>query len=493
MTLRRMRAFQSSDWLLIQSLGKELSVLQKLCRASRRIWSKPSKDMSILEPSRNKIKKPPHPIKIYSVHHCSYRKRASKREERVSNKKFKMILTLLSKLKDCELQNFINQVTPRIERNQRDTRFKISKSQILNFRAMENLLKIHHSVISARKLPKIKLMKLSIKRGFLKVGTSNHASFQSDHLDATEDCNRSILPDLSQKELCIDNSLNLDPCIENKSSLVVAPARLTYRHLTQKSRSEMVQKELDLLKRHEDLQAKVYPEFGDSCVSDIELTKPHRFLYTEEFLVAFYKNCLMDIPGSAMIWIHLKKTKDLRIFFSHNFPRKCNSLVIDRLESGHISLDHLLPQISRISPRLSVEICFMHFYINEKQLKRILAASRHVEILEISWCELHIPRVPDLSHGLKGATMEKIKLLHCRFSGCSNAWTKSKELKNLIKGLATSSDFKQSLGEFHFDGSEFGKDFEEIFEERFINSFAKQFGKDLGAKFTAEFGEKFMD
>ncbi|CAI2366827.1 unnamed protein product [Moneuplotes crassus] len=99
----------------------------------------------------------------------------------------------------------------------------------------------------------------------------------------------------------------------------------------------------------------------------------------------------------------------------------------------------------RISSKVTRRVGFLFFRFSLPQLKRLVAAYRHVAILEIWKCELSIPTVPDFSKALQNCQIKKISLWRIGTDSYRNWEDHPDEFKNLIQGFATSSDLRLSL------------------------------------------------
>ncbi|CAI2366064.1 unnamed protein product [Moneuplotes crassus] len=99
----------------------------------------------------------------------------------------------------------------------------------------------------------------------------------------------------------------------------------------------------------------------------------------------------------------------------------------------------------RISSKVIRVATFSHFCLNLSQLKRLIAAYRHVERLDICCCELSIPTAPDFSKALQNCQIEEINLLGTGSYSYKNWRDHPEEFNNLIQGFARSTDLRTSL------------------------------------------------
>ncbi|CAI2371814.1 unnamed protein product [Moneuplotes crassus] len=113
-----------------------------------------------------------------------------------------------------------------------------------------------------------------------------------------------------------------------------------------------------------------------------------------------------------------------------------------------------LNSLTTLSSKVVREINFSQFSIGLPQLKRLVAAFRHVRTLWLTHCRLSIPSVPDLSKALKNCQIQVIDLEGSGDSDCSDWENNFDEFENLVQGLASSSDLRLSLEEVYVYGCE---------------------------------------
>ncbi|CAI2386848.1 unnamed protein product [Moneuplotes crassus] len=249
-------------------------------------------------------------------------------------------------------------------------------------------------------------------------------------------------------------------------------------------RSEYIMIELNVQQKYRDFQSKVCSDVKENGCDDIYLATSLKFECYRNGSLAWYKHRFLRIPDKNQIMIESKRFNALGVFLFQNFPRRVQTCWLYYPLDDCLLPNHILPQILRFSSSVKKEICFCGFQFNEKQLKRFLAAFRHVEIVEFYGCTLLVPRVPDFSLALKGSKIRVLRFTYISFSRKFNYFTGPNELKNLIEGLATSPDLKKSLQEFHLEGSRFEKELLEVCEETVTQIFVKYFGKRIVLKYS---------
>ncbi|CAI2386060.1 unnamed protein product [Moneuplotes crassus] len=268
-----------------------------------------------------------------------------------------------------------------------------------------------------------------------------------------------------------------------------------YSIIWEKSKKTM--KELNVQQKFIDFQIKIYSEAEEKGCDKIYAISPYKVLFYCKGYGSFYTNCFLKIPDASKMTILSKKLKNLGAFFDQTFPRRVKVLEIGNCNRDCILRNHKLNQIVRISSAVKKEICFWSFQINEKHLKRFLAAFRHVETVGFKKSNLLVPRVPDFSLALKGSKIRVLKFDKSVISSRRNDLTNPGEVKNLVQGLATSPDLKEDLQEFHIKEWKFEGDLQERFEEefakKFVNSFAEGFKTQFGENFTKNYGGTLVD
>ncbi|CAI2372150.1 unnamed protein product [Moneuplotes crassus] len=104
-----------------------------------------------------------------------------------------------------------------------------------------------------------------------------------------------------------------------------------------------------------------------------------------------------------------------------------------------------LNSLTRLSSKVVQQVHFSDFSIGLPQLKRLVAAFRHVRALGLRYCRLSIPSVADLSKALKNCQIQEIYLLESGNSDRSDWENNLEEFENLVQGLASSPDLRLSL------------------------------------------------
>ncbi|CAI2364666.1 unnamed protein product [Moneuplotes crassus] len=160
------------------------------------------------------------------------------------------------------------------------------------------------------------------------------------------------------------------------------------------------------------------------------------------------KFCTVMIPNVSSIWISSKGIKNLQTFLSQAFPREIIYLIIEQV-IGQKSLSYLLSHILRISPRVLIQVSLLHCKITERHFKRLVSAFKYLTNISFEQCQISAPRVANLSLALENTELEYLRLINCSISSHKDVTVDYQELQNLIKGLATSPDLKESLLEIH--------------------------------------------
>ncbi|CAI2371380.1 unnamed protein product [Moneuplotes crassus] len=111
-------------------------------------------------------------------------------------------------------------------------------------------------------------------------------------------------------------------------------------------------------------------------------------------------------------------------------------------------IDPIIPKsLIRLSFKVLKEATFDTFSIGLPQVKRLVAAYKHVGALIFKYCIFSIPSVPDFSKALTNCQLQKLVFLGSDFSNSSDESNTLSQFKNLVQGLASSSDLRLSLKE----------------------------------------------
>ncbi|CAI2371786.1 unnamed protein product [Moneuplotes crassus] len=164
---------------------------------------------------------------------------------------------------------------------------------------------------------------------------------------------------------------------------------------------------------------------------------------------------LKSLKVFDIVWLYLcgidsKNRRFVLNFLQSSFPNKIKSL--DFWSSGQMDLKrcNYLNSLTTLSSKVVREVDFRQFSIGLPQLKRLVAAFRHVRTLGLRHCRLSIPSVPDLSKALKNCQIQKINLERSGHSARSDWKNNFDEFENLVQGLASSPDLRLSLEKVYF-------------------------------------------
>ncbi|CAI2371742.1 unnamed protein product [Moneuplotes crassus] len=154
---------------------------------------------------------------------------------------------------------------------------------------------------------------------------------------------------------------------------------------------------------------------------------------------------LFDIDWLSLDEIDSKNRRFVLNFLQSSFPNKIKRL--DFQSSGLMDLkrSNYLNSLTTLSSKVVRQVSFRNFSIGPPQLKKLVAAFRHVRTLRLEYCRLSIPSVPDLSKALKNCQIQKIDLEGSGNSSRSDWENNFDEFENLVQGLASSPDLRLSL------------------------------------------------
>ncbi|CAI2371952.1 unnamed protein product [Moneuplotes crassus] len=154
---------------------------------------------------------------------------------------------------------------------------------------------------------------------------------------------------------------------------------------------------------------------------------------------------LFDIDLLRLNEIASKNRRCVLSFLQSSFPNKIKNLYFGSSGQMDLKRSNYLNSLTRLSSRVVRQVNFDYFSIGLLQLKRLVAAFRHVSTLGLKYCRLSIPSVPDLSKALKNCQIQEIDLEGSGHSGRSDWKNNFDEFENLAQGLASSPDLRLSL------------------------------------------------
>ncbi|CAI2370258.1 unnamed protein product [Moneuplotes crassus] len=99
----------------------------------------------------------------------------------------------------------------------------------------------------------------------------------------------------------------------------------------------------------------------------------------------------------------------------------------------------------KTSPKIIKSVKIMRLSLDFRQLKRLIAAYKHVHTLYLWTCKLSIPKVPDFSRALTNCQIQDLNLADSGDFSFGNWKHSLDEFKNLIEGRASSQDLRQNL------------------------------------------------
>ncbi|CAI2372054.1 unnamed protein product [Moneuplotes crassus] len=199
-------------------------------------------------------------------------------------------------------------------------------------------------------------------------------------------------------------------------------------------------------------------------------------LDSEEFLFEEYPefigfsrslNHIRFIDIGCIMFIFFKsKNKHLVDFFEFSFPNKTNMLSLWNNHGFNLNRSNYFNSLLRLSSKVVHEVRLMFFSIRLPQLKKLMAAFKHVKVMRFDSCELSIPDVPNLSKALKNCQIQELDLSEDEDSDVYFLRDNFDQFKNLVQGLASSPDLSLSLKTVNIAMSEVNQnEAEQLFKE----------------------------
>ncbi|CAI2360043.1 unnamed protein product [Moneuplotes crassus] len=198
------------------------------------------------------------------------------------------------------------------------------------------------------------------------------------------------------------------------------------------------------------------PESDDYCINDclvmvFNLPKYMNLMKKLTFLQFFNVN-------KVELYLSKMKNKHILNFVDFSFPNKTNELYTSANRLMKLNRATYFNSFVRINSKVTQRVLFKFFYLSLYQLKRLVAAYRHVKRLDLLFCKLSIPTVPDFSKVLTNCQIQEICLLGTGGKSYSNWGDHPEEFKHLIQGFSTSLDLRLSLREVSILNCEIKKD-----------------------------------
>ncbi|CAI2371787.1 unnamed protein product [Moneuplotes crassus] len=178
---------------------------------------------------------------------------------------------------------------------------------------------------------------------------------------------------------------------------------------------------------------------------------------------------VFDIDWLNLTRIDSKNRRFVLNFLQSSFPNKIKDLAFRSNGEMDLKRGNYLNSLTTLSSKVVREVYFSKFSIGLPQLKRLVAAFKHVKALGLTCCRLSIPSVPDLSKALKNCQIQEIDLRGSGHSDCSDWKNNFDEFENLVQGLASSPDLRLSLEKVYVYGCGVTQNkVEQVFEENLL-------------------------
>ncbi|CAI2371587.1 unnamed protein product [Moneuplotes crassus] len=178
---------------------------------------------------------------------------------------------------------------------------------------------------------------------------------------------------------------------------------------------------------------------------------------------------VFDIGLLSLDRIASKNRRFVLNFLQSSFPNKIKNLDFWPSDQMDLKRSNYLNSLTTLSSKVVRKVQFGYFRMGLPQLKRLVAAFRHVRTLVFRNCWLSIPSVPDLSKALKNCQIQQIYLFESGHSDCSDWKNNFDEFENLVQGLASSSDLRLSLEDLIvYDCGVTKNKVEQVFEENLL-------------------------
>ncbi|CAI2371938.1 unnamed protein product [Moneuplotes crassus] len=158
------------------------------------------------------------------------------------------------------------------------------------------------------------------------------------------------------------------------------------------------------------------------------------------------------------------KNKRIKNLLRFCFPNKANDLRVFSSSLMELNRSNYLNVLITLSSKVIRSVTLILFRLNMKQLKRLMAACRHLKSFNLYDCTLSIPVVPDFSRALINCNFQELSFFNCGDFYFGTWEYNLEEFKNLVQGLANSLNLRLSLKKVDISGCRINqKEAEEIF------------------------------
>ncbi|CAI2372155.1 unnamed protein product [Moneuplotes crassus] len=201
------------------------------------------------------------------------------------------------------------------------------------------------------------------------------------------------------------------------------------------------------------VQEKSYLDINFSSLKDMKLSQSFKHLR------------FFDI-NKVLVFVVNSKNQHCVDFLEFSFPNKTNGLYFQSWVKLDLNKSNYLSSLTRLSSKVAQSVTFKGFCIGYPQLKRLVAAYKHVRELGLCSCRLSIPNVPDFSKALTNCQIQELSLFGSGSYDCSDWENNLDEFKNLVQGLSSSPELRSNLQKVHIGASEMNQnEAEHIFKE----------------------------
>ncbi|CAI2382647.1 unnamed protein product [Moneuplotes crassus] len=132
-------------------------------------------------------------------------------------------------------------------------------------------------------------------------------------------------------------------------------------------------------------------------------------------------------------------------FLRERFPEYVRGLYFNDNSGSLKSIEEYINELLYVSTKVKHRIFVYNYIINQENFKNILSENRHKERIGFPFCKIDCSTVPDLKDALEGTIIEQISFKGCGISARCNWGRNPHHFINLIQGLASSKDLKDSL------------------------------------------------
>ncbi|CAI2364375.1 unnamed protein product [Moneuplotes crassus] len=140
-----------------------------------------------------------------------------------------------------------------------------------------------------------------------------------------------------------------------------------------------------------------------------------------------------------------EEIQPLKTFLSHHFPNTVKSFYCNYDSGLNNSLGFYMEGLEGIREKVEVLVGVCNFAATQSQTITLLSLFKTKKTLSLAGCRLDLSSPLNFNGALTGSTLERLNLSYCGSSDRGDWKNNPTHFENLVKGLASEEDFRNSL------------------------------------------------